>query len=56
METELADAHSALTDEHGIGWQTVEQWQALADTLLRYGALAKSVNVEEAITNQFLDE
>lgn len=55
LETELADAHSALTDEYGIGWQTAEQWQALADSLLQYGALAKPVDAEEAITNEFLE-
>jgi ABC-type nitrate/sulfonate/bicarbonate transport system substrate-binding protein len=55
LETELADAHSALTDEYGIGWQTEEQWQALIDSLLQYGALAGPVNAEEAFTNQFLE-
>lgn len=54
LETELADAHSPLTDEFGIGWQTKEQWQALNDSLLEYGALAEPVKVEEAFTNQFL--
>lgn len=53
LETELADAHSALTDTHGIGWQTSEQWQALADTLLEYQALAKPVDVDAVFTNQF---
>lgn len=55
LETELADAHSALTDEHGIGWQTEEQWQRLIDSLLEYGALAGPVKVREAFTNQFLE-
>ena len=55
LETELADAHSALTDAHGIGWQTEEQWQALADSLLAYGALAGPAEVEEAFTNRFLE-
>ncbi|HQE91433.1 MAG TPA: ABC transporter substrate-binding protein [Anaerolineae bacterium] len=55
LETELADAHSALTAEFGIGWQTEEQWQALMDSLLKYGALAGPVEVKEAFTNQFLE-
>jgi ABC-type nitrate/sulfonate/bicarbonate transport system substrate-binding protein len=55
LETELADAHSALTDEHGIGWQTEEQWQRLIDSLLEYGALAGPVEAEQAFTNQFLE-
>ncbi|MEJ5311482.1 MAG: ABC transporter substrate-binding protein [Anaerolineae bacterium] len=55
LETELADAHSALTDEHGIGWQTEEQWQRLIDSLLEYGALAGPVKASEAFTNQFLE-
>jgi len=55
LETELADAHSALTDEHGIGWQTEEQWQALIDSLLQYGVLAGPVKAEQAFTNQFLE-
>ncbi|HOT92503.1 MAG TPA: ABC transporter substrate-binding protein [Anaerolineae bacterium] len=55
LETELADAHSALTDEHGIGWQTEAQWQALMDSLLQYGALAGPVEVKQVFTNQFLE-
>lgn len=55
LETELADAHSPFTDAHGIGWQTSEQWQALADTLWQYNALAKPVDVEAAFTTQFLE-
>lgn len=54
LETELADAHSALTDQYGIGWQTEEQWQALIDSLLEYGALAGPVEAQAAFTNQFL--
>ncbi len=55
LETELADAHSPLTAAHGLGWQTAEQWQTLADSLLQYGALAGPVKVEEGFTNQFLE-
>jgi len=56
LETELADAHSALTDEHGTGWQTEEQWQRLIDSLLEYDALAGPVEAGEAFTTQFLED
>ncbi len=55
LETELTDAHTPLTDEFGTGWQTEEQWQALVDSLLQYGALAGPVEAKEAFTNQFLE-
>lgn len=55
LETELADAHSDLTDEHDIGWQTEAQWQSLIDSLLEYGALAGPVEAGETFTNQFLE-
>lgn len=55
LETELADAHTPLTDEFGIGWQTEEQWQRLIDSLLEYGALAGPVEAGEVFTNQFLE-
>ncbi len=54
LETELKDAHSPVTDAHGLGWQTTEQWQALADTLVKYGALPQAIEVGGAFTNQFL--
>ncbi len=54
LETELADAHSPLTEAHGLGWQTEAQWQALHDSLLKYGALAAPVNVAQVFTTRFL--
>ncbi len=54
LETELADAHSPVTEAHGLGWQTEAQWQALHDSLLKYGALAAPVNVAEVFTTRFL--
>lgn len=50
LETELAEAESP----NGIGWQSVEQWQALHDHLIRYGALASPVTVEDAFTTDLL--
>jgi len=54
LDTELADAHSALTDTHGLGWQTTEQWQELRDFLITYGALPEPVDVVDAFTTEFL--
>jgi len=54
LETELADAHSELTDLHGIGWQTREQWQTLLDSLLTYAAIAGPVDVAQVFTTQLL--
>jgi len=36
LESELADAEGPFTAQHGIGWQTAKQWQALADMLAQY--------------------
>lgn len=54
LDTELADARNALTDEHGLGWQTTEQWQELHDFLVTYGALPEPVTVADAFTTEFL--
>ncbi|MBK8986822.1 MAG: ABC transporter substrate-binding protein [Chloroflexi bacterium] len=53
LDTELADAHSAITDKFGLGWQTAEQWQALADMLLEFEALT-AVSVQNAFTTDIL--
>lgn len=54
MKTELDDARSELTDSNGLGWQTTEQWQALADLLSEYDALPDETEVAEAFTTEFL--
>jgi ABC-type nitrate/sulfonate/bicarbonate transport system substrate-binding protein len=41
LETELKDAQSA----HGFGWQSAEQWQALANMLVQNKALPTEVDV-----------
>jgi ABC-type nitrate/sulfonate/bicarbonate transport system substrate-binding protein len=57
LETEWADARSSVTEVQGLGWQTVEQWQALYETLLTYNALAAPLeDVEAAFTNEFLEK
>jgi len=54
LDAELADAESPLTKEHGLGWQTQEQWQAMADMLVKYQAMP-AVNVDEAFTTKILE-
>lgn len=54
LDTELVDAHSEGTDENGLGWQTLDQWQALHDLLVEYESLAEAIEVESAFTNDFL--
>lgn len=39
LDSELEDLESEATREHGPGWQTLEQWQALHDMLVAYGAM-----------------
>jgi len=54
LESELQDAQSEVTREHGIGWQTAEQWQALAEMLRQYNALGDT-DVNRAFTTQILE-
>lgn len=48
LETELRDAQS----EHGFGWQSLEQWQALAEMLQKYQALPADIDVQAAFTTK----
>lgn len=50
LETELKDAQN----ERGYGWQSIDQWQALADMLLKYEALPSTIDVEKVFTTRFL--
>ena len=54
LATEIADAKSPLTDEHGLGWMTDDQWGALYDHLVGFEALAKPFDVKTAYTDRFL--
>lgn len=56
LETEAEMAHSEVTDAHGLGWQTMAQWQALMDSLETYGAITKPLDVGTIFTTQFLNE
>lgn len=54
LESELVDAHSDLTDANGIGWQSAEQWQALADFLVEYDAMPVT-DTEKVFTTSILE-
>lgn len=54
LDSELADAHSEVADEFGIGWQTNAQWQAMADMLEKYQSMP-AVDVDEAFTTKILE-
>lgn len=53
LDTELRDAQSALTAENGWGWQTLEQWQGLAD-MLKTAGLPVEDDISKAFTDQIL--
>lgn len=54
LDAELVDAQSNLTAENGWGWQTAEQWQALADMLKAQG-LPVEEDISGAFTTQILE-
>ena len=56
LATEIADASSSLTDSNGLGWMIAQQWQEFHDSLLQYGALESSTDVNLAFTDQFLED
>jgi len=51
LESELAEANSSAPEWKGVGWQTAEQWQSLADMLTEFEAMP-AVDVETVFTNQ----
>lgn len=55
LETELKDAHGPVTAQHGLGWQTRAQWQAMAEMLRQYNALTGDVNLDEVFTTRILE-
>ena len=54
LDAELKDAQSDLTAKNGWGWQTKEQWQALADMLKAQG-LPVEDDISGAFTTQILE-
>ncbi len=55
LNTELADATGPVTDEHGLGHMTDEQWKALYDHLLKFEALPQPFDYRTAFTTSFLE-
>ena len=56
LDTELENAQSDLTRANGVGWFTQQQFRALTDVLLEYGALDNDVDLEAALDRSFLEE
>ncbi len=56
LDTELNNALSDLTRANGVGWFTQQQFRALTDVLLEYGALENDVDLEAALDRSFLEE
>jgi ABC-type nitrate/sulfonate/bicarbonate transport system substrate-binding protein len=54
LETELRGAYGPATLSHGVGWQTAEQWDALLNTLLRYGAVTQRTDTAQLFTTRFM--
>jgi ABC-type nitrate/sulfonate/bicarbonate transport system substrate-binding protein len=53
LMSELNNLHSAETDKNGIGYQSHEQWQSLADMLVKYETM-QMIDVDKSYTNDFL--
>ncbi|MEA4906550.1 MAG: ABC transporter substrate-binding protein [Anaerolineaceae bacterium] len=54
LESELADARSAVTEQYGLGWQTAGQWQDLADMLAEYDIIPQT-DATPVFTTQVLE-
>jgi ABC-type nitrate/sulfonate/bicarbonate transport system substrate-binding protein len=54
LDTELDMANGPVTASSGLGFSSRDQWQALHDSLLKYGGMAAATNVDDAYTNRFL--
>ena len=55
LTTELGNAVSGLTDSNGLGWFTQEQFQALFDVLVQYGAITEEIDIPQAIDRSALE-
>lgn len=54
LRVELDMADGPVSRERGLGWSTLEQWQAFHDTLLAHGGLSRPVAVETAFDSRIL--
>jgi putative hydroxymethylpyrimidine transport system substrate-binding protein len=55
LTTELARASTPLTDAHGYGWQTPEQWSALIGALSEFNIIESDVEPDAVFTDRFLE-
>jgi ABC-type nitrate/sulfonate/bicarbonate transport system substrate-binding protein len=55
LKVELDMADGPIPRQHGLGYSTAAQWQALADSLLAYAGISKPVDVNSLYTNTLLD-
>jgi ABC-type nitrate/sulfonate/bicarbonate transport system substrate-binding protein len=56
MNTEIERAFTDATRRNGLGWQTREQWQSLADTLLEYRTITKPADLTKVFTDAFVKQ
>lgn len=54
LDTEMADAEGPVTQKHGLGWMTDDQWKSLYDQLLDFQALPNPFDYRDAFTDRFL--
>ncbi len=55
MTTEFdRGALTGVAKENGLGWQTKDQWQTFADSLLEFKAIEKPVDVSTIFTDEFV--
>ena len=54
LATEIDDASSPLTDEHGLGWMSDAQWKDLYDQLIEFEALPRPFDYQTSFTDRFL--
>ena len=55
MDTEFEDAIGPVTEQAGLGAMSDAQWQALYEHLIRYEALPKQFDYNDAFNTTFLD-
>jgi hypothetical protein len=48
--------NSDVTDEHGYGYHEFDYWRELRDILYEQGTIPAKVDLDECITNEFIDE
>lgn len=54
LDTEFKAAVTPQTEQFGLGWMTLEQWQALHDTLVDLGVINRPIDVRKAFDDRFL--